>query len=92
MKNILLIALSAFSLVTVSLIFGQYKAAKLAPAVAPQQKLQLVKVASLNTIESNREFQKNVQLVQQQRALAEQLLSKLQNEQDEKKHAELKKQ
>ena len=92
MKNILLIALSAFSLVTVSLIFGQDKAAKPAPAVAPQQKLQLVKVASLNTIESNREFQKNVQLVKQQRALAVQLLSKLQNEQDEKKHAELKKQ
>ena len=92
MKNILLIALSAFSLVTVSLIFGQDKVAKPAPAVAPQQKLQLVKVASLNTIESNREFQKNVQLVQQQRALAVQLLSQLQNEQDEEKHAKIKKQ
>ena len=56
------------------------------------QKLELVKVASLNTIESNQEFQKNVQLVQQQRTLAVQLLSKLQNEQDEQKHAGLKKQ
>ena len=31
------------------------------------QELELVKVASLNTIEANKEFQKNVQLVQQQR-------------------------
>ena len=57
-----------------------------------EQKLQLVKVASLNTIQANQEFQKNVQLVQQQRALAVQLLSKIQSEQDEEKHKELKKQ
>ena len=43
------------------------------------QELELVKVASLNTIEANKEFQKNVQLVQQQRALAVQILSKLEN-------------
>ena len=75
-----------------AMVSAQKKDAKPAPAPAPQQKLELVKVASLNTTESNREFQKNVQLVQQQRSLAGQLLTKLQNEQDEQKHAELKKQ
>ena len=76
----------------VTLVSAQKKDAKPDPATASQQKLELVKVASLNTTESNREFQKNVQLVQQQRSLAGQLLNKLQNEQDEQKHAELKKQ
>tara|TARA_B100000212_G_scaffold149121_1_gene112108 strand:- start:1750 stop:2199 length:450 start_codon:yes stop_codon:yes gene_type:complete len=60
--------------------------------VAPKQNLQLVKVASLNTIEANKEFQKNVQLVQQQRALAAQILSKMQSTQDKDEHENLKKQ
>ena len=58
----------------------------------PKQNLQLVKVASLNTIEANKEFQKNVQLVQQQRALAVQILSKMQSTQDKDEHDNLKKQ
>lgn len=86
------LTLFLFILSAASVAFAQDKGTKPAPAVAPQQKLELVKVASLNTIESNREFQKNVQLVQQQRALAVQLLSKLQAEQDEQKHAQIKKQ
>ena len=57
-----------------------------------KQDLQLVKVASLNTIEANKEFQKNVQLVQQQRALAVQILSKMQSTQDKDEHENLKKQ
>jgi flagellar biosynthesis component FlhA len=56
------------------------------------QDLELVKVASLNTIEANKEFQKNVQLVQQQRALAVQILSKLEKVQDQDEHDELQKQ
>lgn len=56
------------------------------------QDLELVKVASLNTIEANKEFQKNVQLVQQQRALAVQILSKLEKVQDKDEHDELQKQ
>ena len=56
------------------------------------QELELVKVASLNTIEANKEFQKNVQLVQQQRALAVQILSKLEEVQDKEEHDELQKQ
>ena len=53
--------------------------------------LVLVKVASLNTIDSNKEFQKNVQLVQQQRALAAQTLTKLNSTTDEKEKASLQK-
>ena len=91
MKSIRILSLVSFTLVATA-TFAQNKGAKPTVTPAPQQKLELVKVASLNTTESNREFQKNVQLVQQQRSLAGQLLTKLQNEQDEQKHAELKKQ
>ena len=52
--------------------------------------LKLVKVASLNTIDANKEFQRNVQLVQQQRSLAAQLLSKMETVQDEDEHFKLK--
>jgi len=52
-------------------------------------KLVLVKVASLNTIDANKEFQKNVQLVQQQRALAAQILSKIETTADDKQKTEL---
>ena len=55
----------------------------------PEGKMQLVKVATLNTIDANKEFQRNVQLVQQQRSLAAELLSKLENVQDEKEHKKL---
>lgn len=58
----------------------------------PKSNLQLVRVASLNTIDANKEFQKNVQLVQQQRALAVQILSKMQSTQDKDEHDNLKKQ
>tara|TARA_B100001964_G_C13969945_1_gene481451 strand:- start:33 stop:545 length:513 start_codon:yes stop_codon:yes gene_type:complete len=92
MKHMHILALYVFTLASVPATFAQDKGAKPVPPAAPQQKLELVKVASLNTIESNSEFQKNVQLVQQQRTLAVQLLSKLQNEQDEQKHDDLKKQ
>ena len=91
MKSIRTLSLVSFTLVATA-TFAQNKGAKPTVTPAPQQKLELVKVASLNTTESNREFQKNVQLVQQQRSLAGQLLTKIQNEQDEQKHAELKKQ
>jgi alpha/beta superfamily hydrolase len=51
-------------------------------------KLVLVKVASLNTIDSNKEFQKNVQLVQQQRSLAAQVLSKIEASKNQKEKAD----
>jgi|TARA_B110000495_G_scaffold39321_1_gene31705 hypothetical protein len=91
MKSIRILSLVSFTLAATA-TFAQNKGAKPVAAPAPQQKLELVKVSSLNTIASNQEFQKNVQLVQQQRTLAVQLHSKLQNEQDEQKHVGLKKQ
>lgn len=54
--------------------------------------LQLVKVASLNTMDANKEFQKNVQLVQQQRALAAQILTKLNGTTDKQEKQKLEKQ
>ena len=54
--------------------------------------LRLVKVASLNTIDANKEFQKNVQLVQQQRSLAAQILTKLNATEDKTEKANLQKQ
>lgn len=58
---------------------------------SPAQKsnLKLVKVASLNTIDANKEFQKNVQLVQQQRGLAAQILTKLDSVQNKEERAKL---
>jgi hypothetical protein len=63
-----------------------------AQAKPKEQQLELVKVASLNTVEANKEFQKNVQLVQQQRALAVQLLSSLEKTQDKGEHDKIQKQ
>ncbi len=58
----------------------------------PKSNLQLVRVASLNTIDANKEFQKNVQLVQQQRALAAQISSKLDSVDDQKQRKNLEQQ
>lgn len=58
----------------------------------PKSNLQLVRVASLNTIDANKEFQKNVQLVQQQRALAAQISSKLDSIDDQKQRKNLEQQ
>lgn len=54
--------------------------------------LQLIKVASLNTMDANKEFQKNVQLVQQQRVLAAQILTKLNGTTDKQEKQKLEKQ
>ena len=59
MKTIRILSLVSFTLFATS-TFAQNKGAKKVATPAPQQKLELVKVASLNTIESNQEFQKNV--------------------------------
>ena len=58
-------------------------------ASASKNNLQLVKVASLNTIDANKEFQKNVQLVQQQRALAAQILTKINSTSEKEEKAKL---
>ena len=58
-------------------------------ASASKNNLQLVKVAELNTIDANKEFQKNVQLVQQQRALAAQILTKINSTSEKQEKAKL---
>lgn len=68
---------------------GQSKSAA-APQEPKQQKL--VRVATLNTIDANREFQANVQLMQAQRQAAVELNATMDREKDAKKKAELKKQ
>lgn len=59
-------------------------------SVEKSNDLVLVKVASLNTIDANKEFQKNVQLVQQQRALAAEVLSKLEASENKDEKVQLK--
>ena len=78
--------ISLFVLIMSSMAFG-LNAQENKPE--PTAKMELVKVASLNTIDSNKEFQRNVQLVQQQRALAAELLSKMDTIQDEEEHNKL---
>ena len=80
---------SLMSIFALSLAAENKKGAKSPVDAAP--KMKLVKVASLNTIDSNKEFQRNVQLVQQQRGLAAELLSKMDAVQDEEEHKKLKK-
>ncbi len=86
MKILVFVISSVVSVFSYQSTFGQNQ------IDAPKSDLQLVKVASLNTIDANKEFQKNVQLVQQQRALAAQILSKMDSVQDKKKLEELEKQ
>jgi len=68
--------------------------AKAAPATAQpaQEQRKLIKVASLNTIEANREFQSNIRLVQQQRALAVQVAAQIEKQKDELEKARLQEQ
>ena len=84
MKFLTFIVLLSSTIPLLSSLYGQAK--------QKEQKLELVKVASLNTVEANKEFQKNVQLVQQQRALAVQLLSSLEKTQDKEEHDKIQKQ
>ncbi|MBI5690266.1 MAG: hypothetical protein HZC55_09205 [Verrucomicrobia bacterium] len=61
------------------------------PANAPAEKKQkLVRVSTLNTVEANREFQANVQLLQAQRQAAIELNAALEKEKDATKKKELK--
>lgn len=72
---------------------GQTKAGSTAatasPAVAPAA-TKLIKVATLSTVEANRDFAKNVQLIQAQRQMAVELNGAWEKEKDAKKKGELK--
>ena len=93
--SLTLLALSA-SLLSSGYLLAQNKdkAGKSAPAASaattPAAKpMKLVKVATLKTVEANREFAANVQLLQAQRQVAVELQGTLEKEKDEKKKKEL---
>jgi hypothetical protein len=81
----LLTLLAQFSLLAATLPAAQ-PAAK---ADAPKAQ-KLVQVSTLNTIEANREFQANVQLLQAQRQAAVELNTAIEREKDAAKQKELK--
>ena len=85
-----LLALSA-TLITAGYVLGQAaKPGAPAPDAAKQQKL--VRVATINGVQANREFQANVQFLQAQRQKAVELTTAVETEKDAKKKKELKSQ
>ena len=91
-----LVALSA-SILTAATACGQNKdkagkAGATAPAAATPPPTKLVRVATLENAQANREFTANVQLVQAQRQAAVELQGAIGKEKDAKKKAELQKQ
>ncbi len=88
-RHLLSLILFSGSHVTTGYLFGQTKPPAVAvPNVTPQQRL--VRVATLNTAQANREFQANVQLLQRQRQLAVELSAALEKEKDAAKRKEIK--
>jgi len=87
-RNLLsLLALSA-ALVSPSYLPGQnLKGAASAPAPTQQK---LVRIATLDSVETNREFQANVQLLQNQRQAAVELNAAMEKEKDARKKKEIK--
>lgn len=86
-----LLALGA-AFMTAGFAHGQTKAGAPAPTAAtPAPKQQkLVKVATLNGVQANKDFQSNLQLVQAQRQGALALSEAMEKEKDAKKKKELK--
>lgn len=82
-----IVALGA-SLLAAGLLSAQTATApKTAPAEKPQK---LVRVSTLKTVEANREFQTNVQLIQVQRQAAIELNAAMEKEKDAAKKKEIK--
>ena len=80
-----LIALSTV-LLTAGLALGQSQSGAATPAPKPPK---LVRVATLDSVKANQEFQANVQLLQAQRQAAIDLNAALEKEKDAKKKKEL---
>lgn len=87
MKNssFVLLSMAAFAL-------GSTLAPAAQPAAEAPKSQKLVRVSTLNTVEANREFQANVQLVQVQRQAAVELNAALEKETDAAKKKDLKSQ
>lgn len=78
------------SLLAAGYLLGQSSATVSAPASAAPKQQKLLKVATLGTVEQNREFQNNVQLLQAQRQAVIELGTQHDKETDAKKKKELK--
>lgn len=76
------------TLLSAGYLVGQNKGAN-APQ-ATEQPMKLVRVATLSSVEANREFQANVQLLQMQRQAAVEINGAMEKEKDAKKKNELK--
>jgi len=77
-------------LAPLSLLAASLPAAQPAAKADAPKAQKLVQVSTLNTIEANREFQANVQLLQAQRQAAVELNTALEREKDAAKQKELK--
>lgn len=88
-NTLTLLALGA-SLVTGGIVIGQSQSKTAAPADASAKPQRLVRVATLNTVKANQEFQANVHLLQMQRQAAVELNTKIEQEKDAAKKKELK--
>ncbi len=87
-RNLLSLLALSTSLVSTGYLLGQNpKGAASAPAPTQQK---LVRIATLNGTEANREFQANVQLLQNQRQAAVELSAAMEKEKDAKKKKEIK--
>jgi len=85
-NTLTLLALGAV-LLTAGFALGQ---AQTSPAAAAPKQQKLFKVATLNGVKANQEFQSNVQLLQAQRQAAIELNAAMEKEKDAKKKKELK--
>ena len=87
-RQLLPLVLVSGAFLTAGYLFGQAgKAPQTAPAAAQPK---LVRVASLNTVQANQEFQANVQLLQRQRQQAIELSAAVEKEKDAAKKKDLK--
>jgi hypothetical protein len=84
-----LLALGA-ALLTAGFALGQSQTKSTAPATGAQKQAKLIHISTLNTVEANREFQTNVQLLQAQRQAVLELNAALEKEKDSKKKQEIK--
>jgi hypothetical protein len=89
-RPLLPLLLLSGSLLTAGYLFGQAKSPAAAPDPTTAAQSKLVRVASLNTVQANQEFQANVQLLQRQRQLVIELSAAAEKEKDAAKKKELK--
>lgn len=85
-SSLSILALAA-TLMTAGFALGQ---AQSGAAAAPAKQQKLVRVTTLSSVQANREFQANVQLLQTQRQAAIDLTAALEKEKDATKKKELK--